>query len=187
MPLVVAALAFLGTVTVPALAQTKSASVSPTIIEQALQPKKPVRVDWEKEVLVPLKTKQAEEEAALKAAQAAQAAAEEATRLAQRPVVYTVPTPVVAATNGVLTGSLGYAKPYGNCVLEPGVNNPGWGNQISWPVVSGNPWIGATALFTYNHVGVVTGIWSNGDLEIRHQNFTGGQTRYPRSAFRGFR
>lgn len=186
----VAALAFLGTVTVPALAQTTSAAVSPTIIEQALQPKKPVKVDWEKEVLVPLKTKQAEEEAARvaeEARKAAENAAIEATRLAQQVVVYTAPVPSYTASYGALTGSLGYARPYGNCVLEPGVNNPGWGNPISWPVSSGNPWIGATALFTYNHVGVVTGIWSNGDLEIRHQNFGGGQHRFPRSTFRGFR
>lgn len=84
-------------------------------------------------------------------------------------------------------GSIGYARAGGNCVNEPGVNNPGFGNPISWPVTSGTPWIGATALWTYNHTGVVTGIWSNGDIEVRHQNVTGGVHRYPRSAFRGFR
>ncbi len=87
-----------------------------------------------------------------------------------------------------LTGSIGYARAGGNCVNEPGVNNPGYGNPIDWPVTSGSPSIGATALWTFNHTGVVTGIWSNGDVEVRHQNWWGGnQHRFPRSAFRGFR
>ncbi|MSU76266.1 CHAP domain-containing protein [Patescibacteria group bacterium] len=86
-----------------------------------------------------------------------------------------------------LMGSIGYARPGGNCVNEPGVNNPRNGNPIDWPATSRTPRIGATALWTYNHTGVVTGIWSNGDIEVRHQNFTGGQHRFPRSAFRGFR
>lgn len=89
--------------------------------------------------------------------------------------------------SGDLMGNYGYALPYGNCVDEPGVNNPGYGNPSSWPATSYSPWIGASALFTYNHVGVVTGIWSNGDVEVRHRNFQGGQTRFPRSAFRGYR
>lgn len=86
-----------------------------------------------------------------------------------------------------LVGSIGYAQWGGNCVNEPGVNNPGWGNPIDWPATSMTPWIGATVLFTYNHTGVVTGIWPNGDLEIRHENFKGTTHRFPRSAFRGFR
>lgn len=86
-----------------------------------------------------------------------------------------------------LTGSIGYARPGGNCVNEPGINNPRNGNPINWPVTSSTPRIGATALWTYNHTGVVTGIWSNGDVEVRHQNYTGSQTRFPRGAFRGFR
>lgn len=86
-----------------------------------------------------------------------------------------------------LLGSIGRALPYGNCVLEPGVNNPGWGTPISWPVTSRTPWIGATALFPYNHAGVVVGIWPNGDVEIRHQNYKGTQTRFSASSMRGFR
>ncbi len=86
-----------------------------------------------------------------------------------------------------LNGCIGYAKPGGNCVNEPGVNNPRNGNPINWPVTSSTPWVGATALWTYNHTGVVTGIWSNGDIEVRHQNYWGGQHRFPRSMFRGFR
>jgi LysM repeat protein len=93
----------------------------------------------------------------------------------------------VSSTAGLL-GSIGYARWGGNCVNEPGVNNPHDGtNPISWPATSGTPWIGATVLFYYNHTGVVTGIWPNGDIEIRHQNFQGDQHRFPRSAFRGFR
>jgi len=87
-----------------------------------------------------------------------------------------------------LTGTRGYALPYGNCVDEPGVNSPNNGtNPISWAVLSYTPTIGATALWTYNHTGVVVGIWDNGDIEVRHQNYSYPQTRFPRSAFRGFR
>lgn len=89
---------------------------------------------------------------------------------------------------GGLSGSLGYAKCGGNCVNEPGLNKPkSGGNPITWQATTQTPSIGATALWTYNHTGVVTGIWSNGDIEVRHQNFCGGQHRFPRSAFRGFR
>lgn len=96
--------------------------------------------------------------------------------------------PLNASNSGKLKGSIGYATCGGNCVNEPGVNNPFDGtNPISWTVLSQTPTIGATALWTYNHTGVVTGIWSNGDLEIRHQNFCGGQHRFSRSEFRGFR
>lgn len=94
------------------------------------------------------------------------------------------PTP---ALQPELIGSTGYAQAYGNCVNEPGVNNPHSGNPLDWPVLSETPTIGATALFTWNHTGVVVGIWNNGDLEIRHQNYWGGQHRFPRSMFRGFR
>lgn len=87
----------------------------------------------------------------------------------------------------LIAGVLGYALPYGNCVNEPGVNNPGYGNPIDWPVLSGSPSLGATALWTFNHTGVVVGLWSNGDVEVRHQNYGGGQTRFPASAFRGYR
>lgn len=91
-----------------------------------------------------------------------------------------------AQPNG-LVGSIGYARAGGNCVNEPGVNNPRNGNPIGWPVLSETPTIGATALFTWNHTGVVTGIWANGDVEVRHQNYWGGTHRFPRSMFRGFR
>jgi hypothetical protein len=99
-----------------------------------------------------------------------------------------VAAPIATGTAGdYLTGSYGYALAGGNCVNEAGVNNPGAGNPISWPITSSEPWIGSSALFWFNHVAVVTGIWSNGDIEVRHQNCSGCPTRYPRSAFRGFR
>lgn len=88
---------------------------------------------------------------------------------------------------GGLIGSIGRVRAGGNCVNEPGVNNPGRGNPITWAVLTQTPTIGATALWTYNHTGVVTGIWDNGDIEVRHQNFSGGRTRFARSEFRGFR
>lgn len=87
-----------------------------------------------------------------------------------------------------LTGTIGYARAGGNCVDEPGVNSPRNGtNPIGWPVLTQQPYIGATALWTYNHTGVVVGIWDNGDIEVRHQNYSYPQSRFPRSAFRGFR
>ncbi len=90
-------------------------------------------------------------------------------------------------SHGTLRGSMGYARAGGNCVNEPGVNNPHSGNPIDWPVLSRSASIGATALWTYNHTGVVTGIWSDGWIEVRHQNFSGGQHTFPPGAFRGFR
>lgn len=101
------------------------------------------------------------------------------------PTPATAQPPAPPATPN-LVGSIGYARAGGNCINEPGVNRMN-GNPSSWFAISATPWIGATALFNYNHVGIVTGIWSNGDLEIRHQNYWGGQHRFPRGAFRGFR
>lgn len=95
------------------------------------------------------------------------------------------PPSTLPAAQGLI-GSIGYANPTGNCVNEPGINRQS-GNPITWTVTSQTPWIGATALWTYNHAGVVVGIWSNGDVEVRHQNYKGGQHRFPRSVFRGFR
>lgn len=91
-----------------------------------------------------------------------------------------------------LEGSIGYARAGGNCVNEPGVNNPRNGNPINWPVTSSTPWVGATALWTFNHTGVVTGIWRSGGqivaVEVRHQNWYGGnQHKFSIGAFRGFR
>lgn len=101
------------------------------------------------------------------------------------PVVY--PAPVVAVVEH-LNGTLGYSLPYGNCVDEPGVNDPYDGtNPISWAITSNLPWIGASALFRFNHVAVVTGIWSNGDIEVRQRNCPNCATRFPLGDFRGFR
>lgn len=87
-----------------------------------------------------------------------------------------------------LMGSMGHATAGGNCVNEPGINNPFDGtNPISWAVLSSSPWIGATVLFTWNHTGVVTGIWSNGDVEVRHQNCSRCPTRYSQDLIRGYR
>ena len=122
-------------------------------------------------------------------------------KLTDRKFPKAVPTPVSSSNSSLtspkvglgssnisgLLGSIGYAVAGGNCVNEPGVNNPGYGNPIDWPVLSGTPTIGATALWNYNHTGVVTGIWSNGDIEVRHQNYGGGQHRFSPSEFRGFR
>lgn len=108
--------------------------------------------------------------------------------VAEEPVVKaSEPTVAVPPAVPELVGSLGYAQAGGNCVNEPGINNPGYGNPSGWPVTSQTPTIGATAVFTWNHVGVVTGIWANGDIEVRHQNYWGGQHRFPQSMIRGYR
>lgn len=132
---------------------------------------------------------------AIQAAQEAQAeqtrkdaeAAAEAAKQAEIAAETVVTAPVSYTSTGSLTGSIGYASPYGNCVLQVPLSIRPDGNPITWIATTQTPYIGAVALFTYNHVGMVVGIWSNGDLEIAHQNFQGGQHRFPRSTFRGFR
>lgn len=159
--------------------------------------------DYDHEVIAPLRLAQklAQEQArkeelrlqALKADCDAQDGALEAETCVLPPPPLPEPPAVsqsvseVVYTVGELVGSFGYALAGGNCVNEPGVNNPGWGNPIEWPVTSQTPWIGASVLFYFNHVAVVTGVWSNGDVEIRHQNCPNCPTRYPRSMIRGFR
>lgn len=97
----------------------------------------------------------------------------------------TAKTPQMDSVGG-LVGSVGYAQSFGNCVNQAGVNRAS-GNPSSWPVLSSVPRVGGTALFNYNHVGYISGIWSNGDLEIQHQNYSGSQHRFPPSSFRGYR
>lgn len=97
-------------------------------------------------------------------------------------------TSAVNASSGLLVGTYGSVRAYGNCVNEPGVNNPGRGNPITWSVLSGVPTVGATALWTYNHTGVVTGIYEGGEyIEVRHQNYRGMRTKFHISEFRGYR
>jgi hypothetical protein len=86
-----------------------------------------------------------------------------------------------------LTGAYGYALAGGNCVNTAkawGKNQPG--NPISWVPTTSTPFIGAAALFPYNHVAVVVGLWSNGDIEVAQENCPACPHRYPRGAFRGF-
>lgn len=106
---------------------------------------------------------------------------------AARPVLTTVFVPsVYPSSSGTLTGSYGYAIP-GNCVDQIPMNLRGSGNPINWPSTSG-PYIGGAALWYSNHVGQIVGFWSNGDIEIAHQGWSGAPiTRFPRSTFRGFR
>ena len=93
-----------------------------------------------------------------------------------------------ASVSGSLIGSYGSVRSTGNCVNEPGVNSPGRGNPITWAVTSNTPTIGATALWNYNHTGLVVGIYEGGEyIEVRHQNFSGNRTKFHISEFRGFR
>ena len=117
--------------------------------------------------------------------------ADDATCLA-KPVYVPVSRPNTAKTivrgSGNLIGSYGSVRSTGNCVNEPGVNNPGRGNPITWAVTSSTPTIGATALWTYNHTGYVVGIYEGGQyIEVNHQNYDGGRTKFHVSEFRGFR
>ena len=160
---------------------------APIQIEQ-LRPKEQKLPNFDIEILTPLRATQAAEQAELD-----KLAAEEAERARQAQiasqVVYTPATYVQSYGSGTLiAGTLGYARSGGNCVAEPGINNPGWGNPSSWPILYAEPAIGRTAIFTYNHVSYIVGLWSNGDIEVRHQNWQGApQTRFPRSSFRGYR
>lgn len=101
------------------------------------------------------------------------------------------PAPIVAYTQPTqaygLTGSLGYTVPWGNCVNQIPFGQRGPGNPINWGVTTYQPYIGAAALFPYNHVGRVVGIWSNGDVEIVHENGGGLGHRFSASSLRGFR
>lgn len=86
-----------------------------------------------------------------------------------------------------LIGSYGYARAGGNCVNTArawGKSQPG--NPISWTPTTQTPFIGAAALFHFNHVGVVQGLHEDGSLEIVHENCGGCPSRYPRFMFRGF-
>jgi hypothetical protein len=172
-------------------------------VPRAPQPLVPVRKEPEPPDYLAIKKasdeRLAAEEKARQEAEAAEAARLEALRLEQEaqlaastpaPAGSTFAAPVQATVvvyGNYLSGSYGYALAGGNCVVEPGVNNPGWGNPIDWPITNTEPWIGASALFWYNHVAVVTGLWGNGDIEVRHQNCPGCPTRYSRASFRGFR
>jgi hypothetical protein len=156
--------------------------------------------DFDQDVLVPLKEAQREkyekDKTSCEAAEGHMEAGECILPPPPPPVApVVVPAPVATNTtitinnysSGELNGSVGYSSAWGNCVNEPGVNNPGWGNPINWPTTSGSPWIGASALFYTNHVAVVTGLWSNGDIEVRQQNSPGMPHRLPRAMIRGYR
>lgn len=192
------AVAFAALVPYQALSQTevapesrpvdlKKAGLSLRFVETTKKP------DYDKGVLRPLYKSQAEKfERGKSECEAKEGHIEEGTCILPPPPPVPPPYPQPVHNPGnvdtaTLLGSLGYTSPFGNCVLEPGVNNPGYGNPIDWPVLYSVPRIGSTVLFFFNHTAVVTGIWSNGDLEVRHQNAPGAPTRYPASLIRGYR
>jgi len=164
---------------------------------QFVQPN--IQPDYNKQVLLPLKTAQASETASCEAAGG--------TLNGVTCVMPSLPPPVTNSpespqTQGVtggdylgtdepqevgLIGHIGYSDPYGNCVDEPGVNNPGWGNPIDWPITTTTASIGASALFYFNHVAVVVGIWPNGDIEVDQENSPGAPHTYPPWMVRGYR
>lgn len=111
------------------------------------------------------------------AAKQAQIAAEQAAEQAR----------VAYMASLALTGSFGYSAPGGNCVwtaMAYGKLQPG--NPISWYVTTHTPFIGAAALFPFNHVAVVVGIYGNGDIEVAQQNSPGAPHRYSQWEIRGY-
>jgi hypothetical protein len=144
-------------------------------------------LNFDQDFVLPIKEKQAE-------LATERAVIEETRRKSDCESVYGVysdgvcswPPRLATASTDSLTGSYGYSLPWGNCVDELGINNPGWGNPISWSVLYRDPHIGSTVLFTWNHTAIVTGIWSNGDVEVRQRNSYGAH-RFPRYLVRGYR
>lgn len=148
--------------------------------------------DFDKDVLEPLRKAQAEKRAAeLKA----DCDVRRGVISGDECIVPQPPTPVYYAPQiaspapswGGLVGRIGWAKPYGNCVNTVkafGKNQPG--NPSSWYTTTRTPFIGAAAVFYYNHAGIVVGIWGNGDVEIAHENYRGGQTRFSPGQIRGY-
>lgn len=135
----------------------------------------------------PDRTKEATEAALYRAEQARLAAEAQAAELLaaqQAQAAYTASQQLVY---GTLTGSYGYLSPLNNCVLlAEQYGKVQAGNPISWSISTHTPFIGAAALFYYNHVGIVTGIWSNGDIEVAQANARGAGSRYSQSEIRGY-
>lgn len=136
-------------------------------------------VNYQKTVVEPA-------QAALKAQQDKEAA--EAAERARATATYQIQA-FNYSTWGTLTGSYGYAIAGGNCINQVPYGLRGSGNPISWAVTTQMPYIGGAALWAgVNHVARVTGLWSNGDIEVAQENWSGPAiTRFSRSTFRGFR
>lgn len=165
-------------------------------IQLIQETKKPVP-NFDKEVLEPLKVKQEEARIAAESARIAEEKAAEALRAAQeaeRPRLlplpasksYVAPSVSVRPTGGLM-GSLGYIRPGNNCVNTAkayGKNQPG--DPDTWYVTTRTPFIGAAAVFPFKHVAIVVGIWSNGDIEVVHENAPGAGHRFSQSQIKGY-
>lgn len=142
--------------------------------------------NFDREILEPLRQRQ--QEIAARKAEEERLAKEAAEKAQAVQTAYMASDLSVVTVVGTLTGSLGYALAGGNCINQVPIGLRGQGNPINWPVTTSVPYIGGAALWYSNHTGRVVGLWSNGDIEIAHENAGGwGQTRFPRSTFRGFR
>lgn len=104
------------------------------------------------------------------------------------------PTPAKQGAAGVSGGSRGYVARGGNCVtfvcsMAPGLCQRG--NAGSWRANSSTPSIGAVMIFRpgqqgasgAGHVGIVTGINSNGTINLAHANWYGQTTFYSTGLF----
>lgn len=180
----------------PSLATRSKVSHTPSAhIDVAHLVPQPVKPDFDKEVLAPLRQAQAIEAARVaevaRVAAVAEAARLEAVQAASNRAAsaYIRYAPSVVQTGaGTLQGAIGYVIAGGNCVnqISPSVRPNG--NPETWAATTMTPYIGAAALFPYNHVGRVVGIWSNGDVELANENWNGvAVTRFPQSELRGYR
>lgn len=162
---------------------------APIQIEE-LQPKEIKRPDFDIEVLTPLRAAQAAKQAELD-----KLAAEEQERLRQaevaRQTVYT-PQQSTWVTPSVYTGDLiagraGFIAPGNNCVdWVKQFRSVPMGNPIGWQPTTMKPFIGAIAVFYFNHTARVEGIYSDGSVAVSHANAPGAPVRYTMRQIRGF-
>jgi len=151
------------------------------------------RLDYDEAVLKPLHEAQAvkaekDRLAAIEAARQAEIARQAALKHAAMMKLAISPRVASFSYGGTLiAGTMGYSLPWGNCVNVAkafGKNQPG--NPISWRPTTHQPFIGAAALFYFNHVAVVTGILSDGSVEVAQQNSPGAPHRYSQNQIRGY-
>ncbi len=151
------------------------------------------RLDYDAAVLKPLHEAQAvkaekDRLAAIEAARQAEIARQAALKRASMLKPAILPRSASTSYGGTLiAGTMGYSLSSGNCVNEVrayGKNQPG--NPISWQPTTRQPFVGAAVLFYFNHTARVTGILSDGSIEVAQQNSPGAPHRYSQSQIRGY-
>jgi hypothetical protein len=142
----------------------------------------PKKKDFDKDILTPLRAIQAEE-----AQKEADAQAEALRQAPAAPEPSTTYTPATFISSSELVGSLGYTSPMSNCVdFVKLFRQVPFGNPIEWSPTTSIPFVGAVVLFPFNHTAYLTGIHSDGSIEVAHANCPGCATRYSQSEIRGY-